>query len=148
MIVPSPAQHSSQQCHPNIHPILRLAEISSPRIRVHLRTKNKKNKKWIKRDCKQNFVCSIVASNICLETPTENLILTWRFKLRIANLISLTLGRGCMTTIFLLAPVMICGVRMNCPKHCQKEYILYKNSMMFKKLKDAMIFSADSPTAL
>lgn len=35
------------------------------------------------------------------------------------HLISLTLGRGCITTIFFLATVMMWGVRMNWPKHWQ-----------------------------
>lgn len=33
------------------------------------------------------------------------------------HLISLTRGMGCITTIFFLALVMLCGVRTNCPKH-------------------------------
>lgn len=37
------------------------------------------------------------------------------------HLISLTRGIGCITTIFFLARVMMWGVRMNWPKHCEAE---------------------------
>lgn len=42
------------------------------------------------------------------------------------NLISLTLGSGCMTTIFLLAPVIMWGVKINFPKHYMRKETLQK----------------------
>lgn len=42
----------------------------------------------------------------------------WEFR---PHLISLTLGSGCITTIFFLATVMMWGVKMNWPKHCNRK---------------------------
>lgn len=56
-----------------------------------------------------------------------------------SHLISLTLGSGCMTTIFLLAPVIMWGVKINFPKHYIRKERLKKHIHVIQQHREVLI---------
>lgn len=123
------AQYGGQEGHSDVHAVLRLTEVRCPGVRIHLHTERRGEKKYIYKKQFKWHLCDFFKLKC---SKYINLYFTshfpkskvkmfhlppWLLMICGSDLISLTLGIGCITTIFFLATVIMWGVRMNWPKH-------------------------------
>lgn len=99
-----PAQDSGQQGHPDIHAVFCLTEVSCPWVCVHLHTEEREELLFMWLQFFFFFEDSII---LLITLFSKNAIRKMKASNNWTDLISLTLGIGCITTIFFLATVMI-----------------------------------------